>query len=143
MSAYNLTYNPAGYLTNVYSRPVPENPYALFYSGPPVDQYIPRYWTPDPNQVFYAPFISQEIPLGWHHPSAFLANSSNPHIYPRGYSAVPPNPAYLSPTHYYAYPVLAAAPAPLKHPDNYSHPHLPFSTQIPPSPRQQRVKAYV
>ncbi|KAG5338174.1 hypothetical protein C0989_008073 [Termitomyces sp. Mn162] len=38
MSAYNPTYNPAGYLTNIYGRPVPENPYALFYSGPLADQ---------------------------------------------------------------------------------------------------------
>ncbi|KNZ73003.1 hypothetical protein J132_01516 [Termitomyces sp. J132] len=121
MSAYNPTYNPAGYLTNIYGRPVPENPYALFYSGPLADH--------------------QRIPLGWHRPPAFPADGNNLCIYLRGYLAVPPNPAYLPPTHYYVYPVPTAAPP--EHPDNYSPPCLPFSAQLPPSPRQQRVKAYV
>ncbi|KNZ77556.1 hypothetical protein J132_05149 [Termitomyces sp. J132] len=143
MSVYNPVYNPAGYLTDIYGQLVPENPYAPFYPGPPADQYVPCHWTPDSNQAFYAPSISQGIPLGWRCPPAFPANGNNFHMYPRGYSAVLPNPAYFPPTHYYIYPVPAAAPAPLEHPDNYSPPHLPFSTQIPPSPRQQRVKAYI
>ncbi|KAG5350197.1 hypothetical protein C0989_012258 [Termitomyces sp. Mn162] len=63
-------------------------------------------------------------------------------MYPEGYSAAPPNPAYLPSAHYYMYPVPAAAPAPPEPIDNYSPPHLPFSAQAPPSPRQQRVKAY-
>ncbi|KAG5334078.1 hypothetical protein C0989_004423 [Termitomyces sp. Mn162] len=142
MSVYNSTYNPASYLTNVYSQLVPENPYTLFYSGPPADQYILCHWTPDSNQAFYAPSISQEIPPGWHLPPAFPTDGNNSCMYLRGYFAVPPNSAYLPPTHYYAYPVPTAAPAPLKHIDNYSPPHLPFSTQTPPSSKQQRVEAY-
>ncbi|KAG5735300.1 hypothetical protein E4T56_gene10973 [Termitomyces sp. T112] len=63
-------------------------------------------------------------------------------MYPRGYSAAPPNPAYLPPAHYYAYPVPAAAPTPPGPMDNYSPPCMPFPAQAPPSPRQQRVKAY-
>ncbi|KAG5351878.1 hypothetical protein C0989_004644 [Termitomyces sp. Mn162] len=143
MSVYNTAYNPAGYLTNIYSQPVPENPYTLFYPGPSVDQYVLCHWTPDPNQVFYAPSISQEILLGWCHPLAFPANGNNPCMYPEGYSIVLPNPAYLSLAHYYAYSAPTAAPAPLEHPDNYSPPCLPFSAQVPPSSRQQRVKAYI
>ncbi|KAG5349255.1 hypothetical protein C0989_004991, partial [Termitomyces sp. Mn162] len=123
--------------------PVPENPYAPFYSGPPADQHILHHWTPDPNQVFYVPSISQGIPLGWYHPPAFPTNGNNPCMYPRGYSAAPLNSTYLSPTHYYVYPVPTAAPAPPEHPDNYSPPYLPFSTQVPSSSRQQRVEAYI
>ncbi|KAG5334259.1 hypothetical protein C0989_003634 [Termitomyces sp. Mn162] len=97
---------------------------------------------PDSNQAFYAPFISQGIPLGGRHPPAFSANGNNSHMYPGGYSTAPLNPAYLPPTHYYAYPVPAAALAPSEPMDNYSPPRLLFSAQAPPSPRQQRVKAY-
>ncbi|KAG5349618.1 hypothetical protein C0989_002715 [Termitomyces sp. Mn162] len=107
-----------------------------------MDQYVPHHWTPDPNQAFYAPSISQGIPLGWRHPPAFSANGNNPCLYSRGYSAAPPNPAYLPPAHYYAYPVPAAAPTPLGPMDNYSPPCMPIPTQAPPSPRQQRVKVY-
>ncbi|KNZ80914.1 hypothetical protein J132_03614 [Termitomyces sp. J132] len=64
-------------------------------------------------------------------------------MYPGEYSAMPPNPAYLPPTHYYAYSVPTAAPASLEHMNNYSPPCLLFSAQVPPSPRQQRVKAYI
>ncbi|KAG5718380.1 hypothetical protein E4T56_gene8340 [Termitomyces sp. T112] len=128
MSAYNPTYNPTSYLTNVY--------------GPPTEQYIPHHWTPDPNQAFYTPSISQGIPLGWHHPPTSSANGNNPYIYSRGFSAAPTNPAYLPPTYYYAYPVPTAAPTPPGPMDNYFLPHMPFPTQAPPSPRQQRVKAY-
>ncbi|KAG5729112.1 hypothetical protein E4T56_gene3179 [Termitomyces sp. T112] len=124
MSVYNPTYNPAGYLTDIY------------------DQYVPHHWTPDPNQAFHAPSISQRIPPGWHHPPMFSANGNNLRMYPRGYFAAPPNPAYLLPAHYYAYPVPAAAPTPPGPMDNYSPPQMPFPTQAAPSPRQQRVKAY-
>ncbi|KAG5334052.1 hypothetical protein C0989_004487 [Termitomyces sp. Mn162] len=103
---------------------------------------MPRHWTPDPNQVFYAPSISQGIPPGWHRPPTFHANGNNPCINPRGYSTAPPNPAYLPPAHYYACPIPAAAPVPLEPMDNYSPPHPPFAVQTPPSPRQQRVEAY-
>ncbi|KAG5350309.1 hypothetical protein C0989_011641 [Termitomyces sp. Mn162] len=95
------------------------------------------------SMAFYTAFISQGIPLGWHHPPAFPANGNNPHIYSGGYFAAPPNPAYLPPTHYYTYSVPTAAPAPPEPMDNYSPPHLPFSAQVPPSSRQQRVEAYV
>ncbi|KNZ81390.1 hypothetical protein J132_00976 [Termitomyces sp. J132] len=122
MSAYNPTYNPASYLTDIYGWPVPENQYALFYPGPPADQYVLCHWTPDSNQALYAPSISQKIPLGWHRLPAFPANGSYSHMYLGGYSAVPPNPTYLPPTHYYAYPAPTAAPAPPEHPDNYSLP---------------------
>ncbi|KNZ75283.1 hypothetical protein J132_03703 [Termitomyces sp. J132] len=142
MSVYNPAYNPASYLTNIYGRLVLESPYAPFYPGPPTDQYIPCHWTPDPKQAFYAPSISQGIPPGWHSPPAFSTDGNNPHMYTRGYSAAPPNPTYLPPTHYYTYPVPAAAPTPPGPMDNYSPPHMPFPTQAPPSPRQQRVKAY-
>ncbi|KAG5349352.1 hypothetical protein C0989_004426 [Termitomyces sp. Mn162] len=117
MSVYNPVYNPTGYLTNIYAQLVPENPYTPFYPGPPADQYVPCHWTPDSNQVFYAPSISQGIPPGWRHPPAFPANGNNP------------------------FP--AAAPAPPKPMDNYSPPHLPFSAQVSPSSRQQRVEAYI
>ncbi|KNZ79559.1 hypothetical protein J132_09243 [Termitomyces sp. J132] len=53
-----------------------------------------------------------------------------------------PNPTYLPPTHYYAYPTPAAVPTP-EQPDNYSSSQLPFPTQIPSSSKQQQVKAYV
>ncbi|KAG5336859.1 hypothetical protein C0989_011741 [Termitomyces sp. Mn162] len=121
MSAFNPTYNPV---------------------GPFVDQYVLRHWTPDPNQAFYALSISQGILLGWRCPLTFLADGNNPCINPGGYSAAPPNPAYLPPAHYYAYPIPAAAPVPPEPMDNYSPPCPPFAAQTPPSPRQQRVKAY-
>ncbi|KNZ75262.1 hypothetical protein J132_03917 [Termitomyces sp. J132] len=101
MSAFNPAYNPVGYPTDTYGRPLLENPYAPFYPGPFADQYVPCHWTPDPNQVYYAPSISQGIPPGWRRPPAFHANGNNPRINPGGYSAAPPNPAYLPPTHYY------------------------------------------
>ncbi|KAG5335132.1 hypothetical protein C0989_002327 [Termitomyces sp. Mn162] len=142
MSAYNSMYNTASYLTNVYGQPVLESLYAPFYPGPPTDQYIPCHWTPDPNQAFYTPSISQGIPLGWRHPPTFSANGNNLHMYPGGYSAAPPNPTYLPPAHYYTYSVPAAAPTPSGPMDNYSPPCMPFPTQAPPSPRQQRVDAY-
>ncbi|KAG5328170.1 hypothetical protein C0989_010881 [Termitomyces sp. Mn162] len=106
MSAFNPTYNPVGYPTDAYGQPLLENSYAPFYPGPFADQYVPHHWTPDSNQAFYAPSISQGIPLGWRRPPAFHADGNNPCINPRGYSAAPPNPAYLPPTHYYAYPIL-------------------------------------
>ncbi|KAG5340386.1 hypothetical protein C0989_001880 [Termitomyces sp. Mn162] len=62
-------------------------------------------------------------------------------MYPGEYSAAPPNPAYLPPTHYYAYPVPAAAPTPPGPMDNYSPPLMLFPAQAP-SPRQQRVEVY-
>ncbi|KAG5348660.1 hypothetical protein C0989_009130 [Termitomyces sp. Mn162] len=142
MSAYNPMYNPASYLTNVYGQPVLENPYAPFYPGPPTDQYVSHHWTPDSNQVFYTPSISQGILLDKRRPPAFSTNGNNPHMYPRGYFTAPPNPAYLPPTHYYVYPVPAAAPTPLGPMDNYSPPWMPFPAQAAPSPRQQRVEAY-
>ncbi|KAG5351822.1 hypothetical protein C0989_004814 [Termitomyces sp. Mn162] len=95
------------------------------------------------SMAFYAPSISQKIPPGWRCPPAFPTNGNNPCMYPGGYSAAPPNPAYLLPTHYYAYPVPAAAPAPPEPMDNYSPPRLPFSAQVPPFFRQQRVEAYI
>ncbi|KNZ77055.1 hypothetical protein J132_07449 [Termitomyces sp. J132] len=142
MSAFNPAYNPVGYPTDAYGRPILENSYAPFYPGPFTDQYVPRHWTPDPNQVFYAPSISQGIPPGWRRPPAFHADGNNPRINPGGYSAAPPNPAYLPPAHYYAYPIPAAAPVPPEATDNYSPPCPPFAVQTPPSPRQQRIKAY-
>ncbi|KNZ81108.1 hypothetical protein J132_03099 [Termitomyces sp. J132] len=142
MSAYNPAYNPASYLTDVYGQPVLENPYTPFYPGPPMDQYIPRHWTPDPNQAFYAPSISQEIPPGWRRLPVFSTNGNNSCMYPGGYSMAPPNPAYLPPAHYYTYPVPTAAPTPPGPMDNHFPPHMPFPTQAPPSPRQQRVKVY-
>ncbi|KAG5316145.1 hypothetical protein C0989_001600, partial [Termitomyces sp. Mn162] len=102
MSAFNPAYNPVGYPTDAYGRPILENSYAPFYLGPFADQYVPRHWTPDPNQAFYAPSISQGIPPGWRRPPAFHADGNNPRINPGGYSAAPPNPAYLPPAHYYA-----------------------------------------
>ncbi|KNZ72351.1 hypothetical protein J132_03442 [Termitomyces sp. J132] len=122
MSAFNPAYNPIGYPTNAYGQPILENSYAPFYPGPFADQYVPRHWTPDPNQAFYAPSISQGIPPGWRRPPAFHADGNNPCINPGGCSAAPPNPAYLPPTHYYAYPIPAAAPVPLEATDNYSPP---------------------
>ncbi|KAG5727750.1 hypothetical protein E4T56_gene20775 [Termitomyces sp. T112] len=122
MSVFNPTYNPVGYPTNTYGRPLLENPYAPFYPGPFADQYVPHHWTSDPNQAFYTPSISQGISPGWRHPPTFHANGNNPRINPRGYSAAPPNPAYLPPAHYYAYPIPAAAPVPPEPMDNYSPP---------------------
>ncbi|KAG5348808.1 hypothetical protein C0989_008020, partial [Termitomyces sp. Mn162] len=122
MSAFNPTYNPIGYPTDTYGRPLLENPYAPFYPGPFADQYVPCHWTPDSNQAFYAPSISQEILPGWRHPPAFHADGNNPCINSGGYSAAPPNPAYLPPTHYYVYPIPAAAPVPPEPMDNYSPP---------------------
>ncbi|KAG5728532.1 hypothetical protein E4T56_gene19588 [Termitomyces sp. T112] len=121
MSAYNPTYNPTGFLTDIYGRLVPENPYAPFYPGPPTDH--------------------QEIPLGWHRPPTFSTDGNNLCIYPRRYSAALFNPTYLPPAHYYVYPVPAAAPTPLGPMDNYSPPCMLFPAQAP-SPRQQRVEAY-
>ncbi|KAG5349461.1 hypothetical protein C0989_003645 [Termitomyces sp. Mn162] len=143
MSTYNPAYNFTGYLTNVYCQLVPKNPYAPFYPGPPADQYVSHHWTPDPNQAFYAPSISQRIPLGWHHPPAFPTNGNNPCMYSGGYSAATPNSAYLPPAHYYMYPVSATAPALLEHSDNYSPSCLLFFAQVSSSPKQQRVEAYV
>ncbi|KAG5348305.1 hypothetical protein C0989_010713, partial [Termitomyces sp. Mn162] len=142
MSAFNPAYNPVGYPTDAYGRPILENSYAPFYPGPFADQYMPRHWTPDPNQAFYTPSISQGIPPGWRRPPAFHADGNNPRINPRGYSAAPPNPAYLPPAHYYAYPIPAAAPVPPEATDNYSPPRPPFAIQTPPSSRQQRIEAY-
>ncbi|KAG5733979.1 hypothetical protein E4T56_gene6787 [Termitomyces sp. T112] len=103
------------------------------------------YWripTSHSTRVFYAPSISQGIPPGWRCPPTFHAIGNNPHINPGGYSAAPPNPAYLPPAHYYAYPIPSAAPVPPEAMDNYSPPRPPFTAQTPPSPRQQRIKAY-
>ncbi|KAG5349068.1 hypothetical protein C0989_006197 [Termitomyces sp. Mn162] len=122
MSVFNPAYNPVGYPTDAYGRPILENSYAPFYPGPFADQYMPRHWTPDPNQVFYAPSISQGIPPGWRHPPAFHTNGNNPRINPGGYSAAPPNPAYLPSAHHYVYPIPAAAPVPPEAMDNYSPP---------------------
>ncbi|KAG5348963.1 hypothetical protein C0989_006844 [Termitomyces sp. Mn162] len=122
MSVFNPAYNPIGYPTDAYGQPLLENPYTPFYPGPFADQYVPHHWTPDPNQAFYAPSISQGIPPGWCHPPAFHADGNNPRINPGGYSAAPPNPAYLAPAHYYAYPIPAAAPVPPEPMDNYSPP---------------------
>ncbi|KAG5330259.1 hypothetical protein C0989_009064 [Termitomyces sp. Mn162] len=142
MSAFNPVYNPIGYPTNAYGQLLLENPYAPFYPGPFADQYVPRHWTPDPNQAFYAPSISQGIPPGWRRPPAFHTDGNNPHINPGGYSAAPLNPAYLPPTHYYMYPIPAAAPVPPEPMDNYSPPRPLFAAPTPSSPRQQRVEAY-
>ncbi|KNZ71539.1 hypothetical protein J132_08720 [Termitomyces sp. J132] len=90
MSAFNPAYNPVGYPTDAYGRPILENSYAPFYLGPFADQYMPRHWTPDPNQAFYAPSISQGIPPGWRCPPAFHADGNNPRINPGEYSAAPP-----------------------------------------------------
>ncbi|KAG5721964.1 hypothetical protein E4T56_gene18481 [Termitomyces sp. T112] len=106
---------------------------------------VDPYWKipmPPSTQAFYAPSISQGILLGWRCPPAFHADGNNPRINPGGYSAAPPNPTYLPPAHYYAYPIPTAAPVPLEPMDNYSPPRPPFAAQTPPSPRQQRVKAY-
>ncbi|KAG5715635.1 hypothetical protein E4T56_gene474 [Termitomyces sp. T112] len=84
--------------------------------------YVPCHWTPDPNQVFYTPSISQGIPLGWCCPPAFPADGNYPCTYSGGFSAALPNSAYLLPAHYYVYSVPTAAPAPPEHPDNYSPP---------------------
>ncbi|KAG5724707.1 hypothetical protein E4T56_gene3660 [Termitomyces sp. T112] len=119
MSVYNPAYNPTSYLTNIYGRLVPENPYAPFY--------------PD----------HQGIPPGWRCPPAFSTNGNNSCMNLGGYSAAPSNPAYLLPAHYYTYPVPAAAPAPPEHIDNYFPPCLLFPAQVPPSFKQQRVKAYI
>ncbi|KNZ81761.1 hypothetical protein J132_10039 [Termitomyces sp. J132] len=104
MSAFNPTYNPISYPTNAYSRPLLENSYAPFYPG------------------VLRPSISQGIPPGWRRPPTFHADGNNPHINPGGYSAAPPNPAYLPPAHYYAYPIPAAAPVPPEATDNYFPP---------------------
>ncbi|KAG5726543.1 hypothetical protein E4T56_gene4659 [Termitomyces sp. T112] len=122
MSVFNPAHNPVGYPTDAYDQPLLENPYTPFYPGPFADQYVPCHWTPDPNQAFYTPSISQGIPPGWHRPPAFHADGNNPCINPGGYSAAPPNPAYLPPAHYYAYPIPAAAPVPPEPMDNYSPP---------------------
>ncbi|KAG5333005.1 hypothetical protein C0989_006372 [Termitomyces sp. Mn162] len=61
---------------------------------------------------------------------------------PEDTSQHPPNSAYLPSTHYYVYPIPAAAPVPPEPMDNYSPPRPPFAIQTPPSPRQQRVEAY-
>ncbi|KAG5333951.1 hypothetical protein C0989_004559 [Termitomyces sp. Mn162] len=142
MSAFNPAYNPVGYPTDTYGWPLLENSYAPFYPGPFADQYVPRHWTPDPNQAFYAPSISQGIPLGWRRPPTFHADGNNPRINPGGYSTALPNPAYLPPTYYYVYPIPAAAPVPPEATDNYSPPCPLFAAQTPPSPRQQRIEAY-
>ncbi|KAG5720042.1 hypothetical protein E4T56_gene5666 [Termitomyces sp. T112] len=126
MSAYNPAFNPTSYPTNIYSRLVPENYYAPFYSGPPTDH--------------------QEVLLDWHCPPTFSANGNHPCMYPGGFlgaPSAPPNPAYLPPAHYYVSPVPATAPTPLEQPDNYSSSQQPLSAQISPSPRQQQVEAYV
>ncbi|KAG5719021.1 hypothetical protein E4T56_gene20421 [Termitomyces sp. T112] len=105
----------------------------------------------DPPPLFLTPAYiinsspghSMLLPLAREYPwagtalSTFPANGNNPHIYPRGFPAPPPNSTYLPPTHYYVYLIPAAAPAPLEHPDNYFPPQLPFPAQIPPFPRQQ------
>ncbi|KAG5720274.1 hypothetical protein E4T56_gene3345 [Termitomyces sp. T112] len=95
---------------------------------PSVTQPTPMadpYWKipmPPSTQAFYTPSISQEIPPGWRCPPTFHTNGNNPRINPGGYSTAPPNPAYLPPAHYYAYPIPAAAPVPPEPMDNYSPP---------------------
>ncbi|KAG5718726.1 hypothetical protein E4T56_gene2679 [Termitomyces sp. T112] len=128
MSAYNLMYNPAGYLTNVYSHLI-----STFSTIGPLTPT--RHSTPPPSAREYlqAGTTLQHSLLMATTPTCTLEDTLQH----------PPNSAYLLPAYCYAYSVPAAAPAPLEHPDNYSPPHLPFSAQVPPSPRQQRVKAYV
>ncbi|KAG5337936.1 hypothetical protein C0989_008636 [Termitomyces sp. Mn162] len=126
MSAYKPAFDLAGYPTNIY--------------GLPVDQYVPCHWTPDPNQAFYTPSISQGVPLGWHYPPTFPADGVYSHMYPGGFPGAPPampNSAYLPPVHYYAYPIPAVAPAPPEQPDNYPPSQLQFPAQILSFLRQQ------
>ncbi|KNZ77624.1 hypothetical protein J132_04991 [Termitomyces sp. J132] len=81
------------------------------------------------TRAFYTPSISQGIPPGWCHPPTFHTDGNNPHINPRGYSAAPPNPAYLPPANYYVYPIPAAAPVPPEPMDNYSPPAHSYTQQ--------------
>ncbi|KAG5332710.1 hypothetical protein C0989_006583 [Termitomyces sp. Mn162] len=140
MSAFNPAYNPVGYPTDAYGRPILENSYAPFYPGPFADQYVLHHWPPDPNQAFYTPSISQGIPPGWRCPPAFHANGNNLHINPRGYSAAPPNPAYLPPTHYYAAKDRSLRPATRRSPPlpppvprriHKAYPHPPHQPRLP------------
>ncbi|KAG6867474.1 hypothetical protein C0993_002321, partial [Termitomyces sp. T159_Od127] len=73
MATYTHTYQPTGYQTNAYGRPMAENYYAMsipqpLYLAPLIEHYltlVPRYWAPDQNQVPYGLSISQGIPQDW------------------------------------------------------------------------------
>ncbi|KNZ78714.1 hypothetical protein J132_10819 [Termitomyces sp. J132] len=132
MSAFNPMYNSVGYSTDAYGRPLLENPYAPFYPGPFMDQYVPCHWTPDPNQAFYAPSISQGIPPGWRHPPTFHTDGNNPHINPGGYSAAPSTPPTFPP------PITMRIQSPLQPQSLWN----PWITTPPPahSYAQQRNK---
>ncbi|KAG6882665.1 hypothetical protein C0993_009657 [Termitomyces sp. T159_Od127] len=146
MATYMHTYQPTGYQTNAYGRPVPENYYAMstpqpLYPAPPIEHYpilVPRYWAPDQNQAI----------AGTHQ-----------RVLPGGMLETPPGAwAPLAPAHasaaffalgqYYAQPAPALPPPPQGHPDTYYllQPRPPAAppSHTPPSPLgHQRVKAYI
>ncbi|KAG5334211.1 hypothetical protein C0989_003998 [Termitomyces sp. Mn162] len=117
MSAYNPLFNPAGYPTDIYGRPLPENYYTRFYPGLSMDH--------------------QRIPPGWCCPPTFPADGNHPCVYPGGFAgapSAPPNPAYLPPAHYYTYSVPTVVPTPLKQPDNIPslNCHFLLKSLLPP-----------
>ncbi|KAG6896022.1 hypothetical protein C0993_008860 [Termitomyces sp. T159_Od127] len=94
MATYVHTYQPTGYQTDAYGRPVPENYYAMstpqpLYPAPPIKHYptlVPRYWALDQNQVPYGPFISQGIPQDWRRNSLQATARTHQRVLPGGHS---------------------------------------------------------
>ncbi|KAG5716110.1 hypothetical protein E4T56_gene10873 [Termitomyces sp. T112] len=129
MSVFNPTYNPAGYPTDAYGQPLLENPYAPFYPGPFADQHS----TPPPSAREY-PQAGAALPHS-------MLMAIIPVLTPENTLQHPPTPPTFPP------PITMRIQSPLQPQSLWSPwitipPRPPFATQTPPSPRQQRVKAY-
>ncbi|KAG6899918.1 hypothetical protein C0993_005308 [Termitomyces sp. T159_Od127] len=90
MATYMHTYQPTGYQTNAYGRPMPENFYTMstsqsLYPAPPIKHYptlVPRYWALDQNQVPYGSSISQGIPQDWRRNSLQATKGTHQRVLP-------------------------------------------------------------
>ncbi|KAG6893367.1 hypothetical protein C0993_001315, partial [Termitomyces sp. T159_Od127] len=167
MATYTHTYQPTGYQTDAYGRPVPENYYAMstpqpLYPAPPIEHYptlVPRYWAPDQTQVPYGPSISQGIPQDWRRDSLQATAGTHQRVLPGGMPETPPgawaplapahaSAAFFAPGQYYAQPTPAPLPPPQGYPDTYYLPRpRPLAappSHTPPSPLgRQRLAAYI
>ncbi|KAG6867259.1 hypothetical protein C0993_005141 [Termitomyces sp. T159_Od127] len=117
MSTYMHTYQPVGYQTNAYKRPMLKNYYVMstpqpLYLAPLIKHYpilVPRYWAPDQNQATAGTYQQVlpggmlETPPGAWAPLA-LAHTST---------------AFFTLGQYYAQPAPAMPPPSQEYPETY------------------------
>ncbi|KAG6881500.1 hypothetical protein C0993_001203 [Termitomyces sp. T159_Od127] len=145
MATYMHTYQPTGYQTDAYGRPMPENYYVMstpqpLYPAPPIEHYptlVPRYWAPDQTQVPYGPSISQGIPQDWRRDSLQATAGTHQRVLPGGMLETPPgtwaplapvhaSAAFFTPGQYYAQPAPAPPPPPPGTPEQWADHLLEF-----------------